>query len=74
MFLDPTFNHRPGFDALLRALRDVNRDGQLRFFAELRAEGLTDEHADLLAACGFHRVEIGLQSVNKRALAKTRRQ
>lgn len=73
VFLDPTFNHRPGFTELLDALREVNRDGALTFFAEVRAEGITPGEADQLAAAGFHRLEIGLQSVNREALTRSRR-
>ncbi len=73
VFLDPTFNHRPGFEELLEAIRDVNRGGALKFFAEVRAEGLTERHADQLAAAGFYKLEIGLQSVNPIALAKSKR-
>lgn len=73
VFLDPTFNHRPDFDALLDAILEVNRERRLRFFAEVRAEGLTESHADKLAAAGFHKLEIGLQSVNPVALARSKR-
>ncbi len=73
VFLDPTFNHRPEFLALMKAMAAVNRSGHLRFFAEVRAEGLTPEHADLLAQAGFHKLEIGLQSVNENTLAHVRR-
>lgn len=73
VFLDPTFNHRPGFEELLIELARVNRDGKISFFAEVRAEGLTERHADLLAAAGFTKLEIGLQSVNPRALKLSKR-
>jgi hypothetical protein len=73
VFLDPTFNHRPGFDDLLDALIDVNADRGLTFFAEVRAEGLTAAHAQKLARAGFDRLEIGLQSVNARTLKAVRR-
>lgn len=73
VFLDPTFNHRPGFDELLDALAELNKDGSLSFFAEVRAEGLTEEHADKLARAGFTKLEIGLQSVNPRALKLSKR-
>jgi hypothetical protein len=73
VFLDPTFNHRPDFEAFLAAIRDVNADRGLRFFAEIRAEGLTARDADGLAAAGFTKLEIGLQSVNRETLARTRR-
>ncbi len=73
VFLDPTFNHRPGFEELLDALIDVNADRALTFFAEVRAEGLTAGHARKLARAGFDRLEIGLQSVNTRTLKNVRR-
>jgi radical SAM superfamily enzyme YgiQ (UPF0313 family) len=73
VFLDPTFNHRPGFDELLAKLAEVNRDRTLSFFAEVRAEGLTEAHADRLAEAGFTKLEIGLQSVNPRALKLSKR-
>jgi hypothetical protein len=63
-FLDPTFNHRPDFEALLDALVDLNHDRALTFFAELRAEGLGATQVGKLAAAGFARIEIGLQSVS----------
>jgi hypothetical protein len=73
VFLDPTFNHRPGFEALLDALAVVNADRSLTFFAEVRAEGLTPVHAAKLARAGFTRLEIGLQSVNPETLKRVRR-
>jgi Radical SAM superfamily/B12 binding domain len=73
VFLDPTFNHRPGFEPLLDALAGVNADRSLSFFAEVRAEGLTPSHAAKLARAGFHRLEIGLQSVNPETLKRVRR-
>ena len=73
VFLDPTFNHRPGFEPLLEALARVNPDRALSFFAEVRAEGLTAEHAAMLARAGFTRLEIGLQSVNRETLKRVKR-
>jgi radical SAM superfamily enzyme YgiQ (UPF0313 family) len=73
VFLDPTFNHRPEFEALLEALCAVNHDKQLTFFGEIRAEGLTPEHARMLAAAGFTKLEIGLQSVNRETLKRVKR-
>lgn len=73
VFLDPTFNHREGFDALLESLAVANSERRLTFFAEVRAEGLTAARADLLAEAGFTKLEIGLQSINPKALAKSRR-
>jgi hypothetical protein len=73
VFLDPTFNHRPGFPELVDALAEVNADRSLSFFAEVRAEGLTAEHAEGLARAGFDRLELGLQSVNVETLKRVRR-
>jgi hypothetical protein len=72
-FLDPTFNHRPGFAELLDALAAVNAERTVSFFAEVRAEGLSAEHARNLARAGFDKLEIGLQSVNRTTLARVRR-
>jgi hypothetical protein len=73
VFLDPTFNHRSAFVPLLDALAAVNADRSLTFFAEVRAEGLTADHAARLAKAGFTTLEIGLQSVNVQTLKRIRR-
>jgi hypothetical protein len=64
-FLDPTFNRRPDFEALLDGLVELNHDRQLTFFAEMRAEGVNAAHVRSLAAAGFARIELGLQSVSR---------
>ncbi|HEX5657197.1 MAG TPA: radical SAM protein [Polyangiales bacterium] len=71
VFLDPTFNHRPEFDQLLDALAVANLGAS--FFAEVRAEGLTREHARKLARAGFTKLEMGLQSVNRETLKRVKR-
>jgi tRNA A37 methylthiotransferase MiaB len=73
VFLDPTFNHRPEFEALLEALAAVNPDRALSCFAEVRAEGLTPAHARGLARAGFTKLEMGLQSVNRDTLKRVKR-
>ncbi|MBK7862666.1 MAG: radical SAM protein [Archangiaceae bacterium] len=73
VFLDPTFNHRPDFEALVDALADVNHDHALTFFAEVRAEGLTAQHARQLKRAGFDKLELGLQSVNRLTLKRVKR-
>jgi len=73
VFLDPTFNHRPEFEALLEALAEVNAQRTLTFFGEIRAEGLTPSHARMLARAGFTKLEIGLQSVNRDTLKRVKR-
>ncbi len=73
VFLDPTFNHRPELEPLLDALIRENASRSLTFFAEVRAEGLTPQHARKLKQAGFDRLEIGLQSVNRDTLKRVRR-
>ncbi len=73
VFLDPTFNHRPGFEPLLDALAEVNADRSFTCFAEVRAEGLTLEQAKKLKRAGFDRLELGLQSVNRQTLRRVKR-
>ncbi|TGM43114.1 radical SAM protein [Leptospira levettii] len=73
VFLDPTFNHRPGFDSFLDAIAEVNSDGQMTMFAELRSEGVTPKLANKLRKAGFNRIELGLQSVNEETLKRVKR-
>lgn len=73
VFLDPTFNHRPGFEKFLDRLSDLNSDGQMKFFAELRSEGLNRTIAEKLAKAGFYRIELGMQSVNRETLKRVQR-
>lgn len=63
-FVDPTFNSHPRFTETLRLLADLNHDRKLAFFAELRADRLTEEQAELLAAAHFTDVESGVQSLD----------
>lgn len=72
-FLDPTFNHRPDFVPLLEGLARGNASRSMSFFAEVRAEGLTAHHAELLAGAGFIKVELGLQSVRRETLRRIKR-
>ncbi len=67
--LDPTLNQRKDFDQLLVLLAEGNPGGRFTYFAELRAEGVTEETARLLRAANFTEVEVGLQSVGTEAMA-----
>ncbi|MFO7536132.1 MAG: radical SAM protein [Kiritimatiellia bacterium] len=67
-FVDPTFNSHSRFTETLRLLADLNRDRKLAFFAELRADRLTAEQADLLAAARFTDIESGVQSLDPKVL------
>lgn len=62
--LDPTLNQRRDFADFLRLLIEGNPDGQLEYYGELRAEGITPEHARLMRQANFKEVEIGLQSID----------
>lgn len=73
VFLDPTFNHRPGFDSFLDVLIEINSDKQMSMFAELRAEGVTPKIAKKMRNAGFTKVELGLQSVNPETLKRVKR-
>jgi radical SAM superfamily enzyme YgiQ (UPF0313 family) len=67
VILDPTLNQRRDFLDFLRLLARGNPDRQFTYFAELRAEGITAESARLLREANFREVEVGLQSVDRRA-------
>ncbi|TGK01194.1 radical SAM protein [Leptospira langatensis] len=73
VFLDPTFNHRPGFEDFLDAIIRVNGDRTMTMFGELRSEGITEKIADKLALAGFNRIELGMQSINKETLKRVKR-
>jgi radical SAM superfamily enzyme YgiQ (UPF0313 family) len=67
--LDPTLNQRKDFAGLLRLLAECNPDHRFTYFAELRAEGITEETARLLRQANFTEVEVGLQSIDPNAMA-----
>lgn len=63
VFLDPTFNARPDLETLLLGMRGMG----LSCFAEVRA-GLGDRNYAAFSEAGFHSVEVGLQTTNRRVL------
>jgi hypothetical protein len=67
--LDPTLNQRRDFADFLRLLSEGNPGRSMRYFGELRGEGITSVTARLLAEAGFTEVEVGLQSVGAGAMA-----
>jgi Radical SAM superfamily len=67
VILDPTLNQRRDFPDFLRLLAQGNPERQFTYFAELRAEGITRDTARLLREANFTEVEVGLQSVDRRA-------
>jgi len=72
-FVDPTFNARADFTRLLERLAEINADRRLGFFAELRADTLTPEQAELLAKANFVDIEVGVQSTDPKVLRAIRR-
>jgi radical SAM superfamily enzyme YgiQ (UPF0313 family) len=68
VFLDPTLNQRKDFDGFLQLLIRNNPQRRLTFFGELRAEGIKESTADLLAEAGFTEGEVGLQSIDPLAM------
>ncbi|NOK62477.1 MAG: radical SAM protein [Chloroflexi bacterium AL-W] len=67
-FIEANLNLVPLFRPLMQALADLNADGQLALYAELRGEHLTAPTVDALAQAGLRVAEVGLQSANPAAL------
>jgi radical SAM superfamily enzyme YgiQ (UPF0313 family) len=67
-FVEANLNLVPVFWPLMRALEDLNADGELTLYAELRGEHLTDESVAALARAGLRVAEVGLQTANHAAL------
>ncbi len=57
----------------MRALEDLNADGALMLYAELRGEHLTDESVAALVRAGLRVAEVGLQTANLAALKVAQR-
>ncbi|HEX2959903.1 MAG TPA: radical SAM protein [Chitinispirillaceae bacterium] len=71
--LDPSFEQRPDLHEFLKYLSEINSHPQIPIFAELRAESVTKELAELLIRAGIHHVEAGLQTVTSAALKNVKR-
>ncbi|MEO7909416.1 MAG: cobalamin-dependent protein [Roseiflexaceae bacterium] len=72
-FVEANLNLVPVFWPLMRALEDLNADGALTLYAELRGEHLTDESVAALARAGLRVAEVGLQTANLAALKVAQR-
>jgi radical SAM superfamily enzyme YgiQ (UPF0313 family) len=72
-FVEANLNLVPVFAPLMRALADLNADGALALYAELRGEHLTDDVVAALCRAGLRVAEVGLQTANPAALAAARR-
>ena len=67
--MDPSFNLSPHYRDVLRLMAQLRPARDIRGHTELRAEFLDDEDPARLSEAGVASVEIGLQSVNPKALA-----
>jgi radical SAM superfamily enzyme YgiQ (UPF0313 family) len=72
-FIDPVFNANPEFPSILKSLRGINRHREIKLFAEIQADLLTDDQIALLSAAGFNEVEAGVQSLNPLVLKRIHR-
>jgi len=72
-FVEANLNLVPVFWPLTRALEDLNADGALTLYAELRGEHLTDESVAALVRAGLRVAEVGLQTANLAALKVAQR-
>lgn len=72
-FIEANLNLVPLFRPLMDALAEINADGNLALYAELRGEHLREETVALLAKAGLHVAEVGLQTANPAALLAAHR-
>lgn len=70
--MDPSFDAGGNLKERITLLRDSNYT-RIPLHTEIRLEAVTDSLAHLLADAGFRSVEVGLQSINPRALKAVRR-
>jgi len=69
--LSPTFDRSPDFIKNLETLKNLNHN--VRLHTEMRTDRITPETAKLIYDAGFRSLEVGLQSLNKRALVSVNR-
>ncbi|MHB9156048.1 MAG: B12-binding domain-containing radical SAM protein, partial [Endomicrobiales bacterium] len=67
-FCDCSFIDSPNFKEICEQIKAVRKKYDVQFFGFAYAEHLTEEKADLLKECGFHAMEVGLQSANTETL------
>ncbi|KAB8140462.1 B12-binding domain-containing radical SAM protein [Chloroflexia bacterium SDU3-3] len=72
-FIEANLNLVPLFQPLMAALADLNADGQLALYAELRGEHLREDAVAALAQAGLRVAEVGLQTANLDALRAAHR-
>lgn len=69
--LCPTFDRSKEFISNLKILKSLNH--KIKLHTEIRTDRITPEIADMMFDAGFHSLEVGLQSMNIRALEKIQR-
>lgn len=69
--LSPTFDRSPDFIENLGTLKKLKHS--VRLHTEMRTDRITPETAKLIYDAGFRSLEVGLQSLNKRALVSVNR-
>lgn len=67
-FIDPTFNSHPDFVRLLKGIARLNKNHDIVFFAEIKADSITATVANLLAQANVKQIEIGIQSTDPEVL------
>ncbi|MGQ9484044.1 MAG: B12-binding domain-containing radical SAM protein [Desulfosoma sp.] len=72
-FVDPCFTRRKDLAALLKAIEEARRLHDFTFQCEATAEDVSPALAQALARAGLSQVEVGLQTINPKALARIRR-
>ena len=69
--LSPTFDRSKDFISNLKILKHMNH--QVNLHTEIRTDKITPEIADLMYDAGFRSLEVGLQTINKKALGNVHR-
>ncbi len=70
--LSPTFDRSKDFTANLKKLKQMNH--QVNLHTEIRTDRISPEIAELMYDAGFRSLEVGLQSMNKKALGNVQRE
>jgi len=70
--LSPTFDRSKNFISNLKTLKQMNH--QINLHTEIRTDKITPEIAFLMYDAGFRSLEVGLQSLNKKALGIVQRE
>lgn len=70
--LCPTFDRSPDFIKNLETLKRLKHN--VRLHTEMRTDRITPEVASLIYDAGFRSLEVGLQSLNRRALCSVNRE